>query len=401
MMTAMPARAEVVSDKRFSIQAQPLGDALTQLARDSGREIVYSADLVRGKQAQALNKTVSFEVALSALLKGTGLAWHRNDSGTILIVPAETRGAESRGERVVKATANRPQPVTQTEDTAVQQVIVTARRKEEKIIDVPIAASAFSGQQLNDRKVEGGSELLRAIPNVSYSKDNFTGYNFSIRSIGTKAISVTTDPTVAVSFNNTALLRNCLNEQEYFDVQRVEVLRGPQGTLYGRNATAGVVNMLPNLPELGVFSGELQAEVGNYDARRMNGFINLPLGDKFAVRLAAAGTQRSGYDYNTVTQQNVNGRDLWSTRLGALWKPNDRLSLNFLWEHFNEADDRSRTGKQLCTRGDTPGSLTWTDPDGNAHTSSVSPDTWTGSSLTPGCQAKSLYSDAASALPMA
>src|SRR3546814_1531769 len=94
-------------------------------------------------------------------------------------------------------------------------------------------------------------------------KTNFASYNFSIRGIGTKALSVTSDPAVAISFNNTPLIRNRLFEQEYFDVERVEVLRGPQGTLYGRNATGGVVNMLPNIAKPGDFDGWVKGEVGN------------------------------------------------------------------------------------------------------------------------------------------
>src|SRR3546814_9798315 len=109
-----------------------------------------------------------------------------------------------------------------------------------------------------------GSELVRAVPNVSFSKSNFASYNFSIRGIGTKALSVASDPAVAVSFNNTPLIRNRLFEQEYFDVERVEVLRGPQGTLYGRNATGGVVNMIPNIAKHGDFAGDLQLETGHF-----------------------------------------------------------------------------------------------------------------------------------------
>ena len=382
----------------YSIGAQDLSGALLQLGRESGRNIVFSADTVRGKRTAGYRGQGDVDRALTALLSDAGLSYRVNASGAYLVTP-QTAASQSDAPVTPRRRASPPPADTTPQAALVEGVIVTARRMEERIIDVPVAVSAFSAQQLDERKIDGGSELLRAVPNVNYSKDNFTGYNFSIRGIGTKAISVTTDPAVAISFNNTALLRNRLNEQEYFDVQRLEVLRGPQGTLYGRNATAGVVNMLPNLPEIGAFSQEAQFELGNYDSRRARGHINIPLGDTFALRAAAAFTQRDGYDYNLVTEKRVNGRDLWSSRVGALWRPNDRFNVNLLWEHFEEDDDRSRTGKQLCTRGETPGSLNWTDPDGGVRTSTVVANNWTGSSLTPGCQAKSLYTEEAFGAP--
>lgn len=239
-------------------------------------------------------------------------------------------------------------------------IIVTAQKREESILDVPIAITAISADALDSQKIEGGSELLRAVPNVNFSKSNFSMYNFSIRGIGTKAISASSDPAVAVSFNNTPLIRNRLFESEFFDMARVEVLRGPQGTLYGRNATGGVVNLLPAMPT-SQFEGEIKGEVGSYDTRRMSGMVNVPLGDTLAVRASGAWTKRTGFDYNTYTQKHVNGRDLWSTRAIAEWTPSDRFSANFIWQHFEEDDNRSRTGKSLCTRdpgktmiGDTP-----------------------------------------------
>src|SRR3546814_20384454 len=102
-------------------------------------------------------------------------------------------------------------------------------------------------------------------------KTNFASYNFSIRGIGTKALSVTSDPAVAISFNNTPLIRNRLFEQEYFDVERVEVLRGPQGTLYGRNANGGVVNMITNIAKEGDLEAELTIETGNSKRMRERG----------------------------------------------------------------------------------------------------------------------------------
>jgi outer membrane receptor protein involved in Fe transport len=282
-------------------------------------------------------------------------------------------------------------------------IVVTAQRMEERLIDVPISVSAFTMQQLADQKIETGAELLRAIPNVNFSKDNFTSYNFAIRGIGTKATSVSADPAVAISFNSTTLLRNRLFEQEYFDIERLEVLRGPQGTLYGRNATAGVVNMIPAKPRLGRLDAQVQGEVGNFGSTRLRGMINVPLGDKFAIRGAGSWTKREGFDYNTVTDRRVNGRDLWSTRLSALWEPSDNFRINAIWEHFNEDDNRSRTGKQLCTRGETPTEFVYPSdyvvPDGQPLGSFPLSDVWATSTITRGCQNKSLFTDQSNGVP--
>src|SRR3546814_6862065 len=136
--------------------------------------------------------------------------------------------------------------------------------------------TALSAEALDDRKIEGGSELLRAVPNVSFSKSNFSMYNFSIRGIGTKAISASSDPAVAVSFNNTPLIRNRLFESDFFDLARFEVLRVPQGTLYGRNATGGVVNIIPALLEQ-YFDLDAKFEVDIYIPIRLQVLINVPV----------------------------------------------------------------------------------------------------------------------------
>ncbi|PVM84132.1 TonB-dependent receptor [Caulobacter radicis] len=395
---AAPAAALAQQARTFDIPAQPLPEALQAFGRQSGLRIAVDDGQVAGLRSVAVRGAMTPQAALRRMTSGLGVEHQFLADGAVVVRrPARSTPVATR-RRVAYVPGEAGGDASNGSPAALEEVVVTARRMEERIIDVPVSVSAFSAQQLNDLKIEGGSELLRGVPNVSFSKDNFTGYNFAIRGVGTKAMSVTADPAVAISFNNTALLRNRLFEQEYFDVQRVEVLRGPQGTLYGRNATAGVVNMLPNAPKLGEFTAEAQGEVGNYDSRRARGFVNLPLGETLALRFAGALTQRDGFDFNTTTDQNVNGRDLWSTRVGALWKPNARFSANLLWEHFNEDDDRSRTGKQLCTRGAPPKDILWTDPSGASRTSPVF-TRWTMDSLTPGCQNKSLYTDAAYGTP--
>ncbi|MBJ7498661.1 MAG: TonB-dependent receptor [Sphingopyxis sp.] len=380
-----PAHAEARQIHQFDIPAQDLGSALRTFARVSGVQVIFDGKMVRGKRSEALRHRSGAEGALRELLRGTGLTFRRN--GKIFIVSPARKVAQASAET---AGAVPMAAAVGASDQAGgdSEIIVTAQKREEKIIDVPIAMTALSAAALDDRKIEGGSELLRAVPNVNFSKSNFSMYNFSIRGVGTKAVSASSDPAVAVSFNNTPLVRNRLFESEFFDMQRVEVLRGPQGTLYGRNATGGVVNLIPMLPEPD-FGLLAKVEVGSFKSMRANAMLNLPVTDTLGVRFAGALTSRDGFDYNSFTGKRVNGRELWSTRAVAAWEPGDRFRANLIWQHFEEDDDRSRTGKSLCTRDPGPsriGNVTITDP-------------VTQGRMSQGCLPGSLYDDAAYGAP--
>lgn len=271
-----PAYAEARQVQQFDIPAQDLGGALRAFARASGAQVIFDGKAVRGKRSEALRSRSGTEEALRELLRGTGLTYRRD--GKIFIVSPARKVAHAEPLAMASAAVAAVEaPAQSISDPA--EIIVTTQKKAESIQDVPLSVSAFSGAALDEYKIESGSELLRAVPNVTFSKTNFASYNFSIRGIGTKAISVASDSEVAISFNNTPLIRNRLFEQGYFDVERVEVLRGPQGTLYDRNATGGVVNMITNKPKLCKFEAWAKGEVGNYESNRVSGMINVPLGD--------------------------------------------------------------------------------------------------------------------------
>jgi iron complex outermembrane receptor protein len=384
-LACAPAAYAQEATARFDIPAQPLAQGLLQLGRQANISVAAPQELVAGRRGAKVSGELSVRAALERLLSGSGLRAEFVGASAVRIV------AEAAGPQVESAGPG-------AETTAVDELIVTAQKKEERIQDVPIAISAFSGEALNEQKIEGGFDLMKAIPNVTFSKSNFTSYNLSIRGIGTKAVSATSDPGVAVSFNSVGVIQNRLFEQEYFDVERVEVLRGPQGTLYGRNATAGVVNVISEKPDLAAFEGSIKAEVGNYDSRRLIGMVNLPLvEDKLAVRFAGSMTERDGYDYNAITDNSVNGRDLWSTRLTIGFEPNERFRANFVWERFKEDDNRSRTGKQLCHRDDGPtmlGSTPVVDNPAIPESRLLRPAVFS-----TGCQAGSLYDKGAYGTP--
>jgi iron complex outermembrane receptor protein len=236
-----------------------------------------------------------------------------------------------------------------TSESIIDVVIVTAQRREEHLIDVPIAVAAFSGEALERRQIDQATDLQLNVPNVSYTKTNFTGSNFQIRGIGVSSVGASSDSGVETHFNSMPIKNPRLFETEYFDVQRVEVLRGPQGTLYGRNATGGAVNIIATKPTH-EFEGNLELEAGNYSAKKVKGAINLPLGDKVALRFAGVGFERDGYTQNLFTGNDVDDRDQYSVRGALRITPSENTDITLMANYFKEDSHRARTTKQMCHR---------------------------------------------------
>jgi iron complex outermembrane recepter protein len=408
-VAVIPAQAQTpaalsVQPVAYDIPAQPLSSALTEFARQSDQELFYLPEMAEGKTTNGISGRMSAEQAMSQLLQGTGLEFERAPTGALLVgseddlerlrADIESRqpiesGADGAVNTAVPTAAS-PADIASARRAGVEEIIVTGQKKEERLQDVPIAISAFSMEDLDVQKIEGGFDLLKAVPNVTFSKSNYSSYNFQIRGVGTKAVSATSDPGVAISYNNMPLIRNRLYEQEYFDVARIEVLRGPQGTLYGRNATAGVINMITERADFGGFEGWIKGEVGNYDTQRVSAMTNIPLlSDRLALRLSGAKTRREGFGYNLETQNVVDGRNLWSGRLALAFTPNDAVRVDLTWEHFSEDDDRLRTGKQLCHRDPGPESIPGV----------ATLDPFVRGRLSQGCRQGSLYSPEAFGAP--
>ncbi len=278
----------------------------------------------------------------------------------MLIAPTPRRAALAASASIFTLLLAAPVAAQTTADGAsatLDELVVTAQRREEKLQSVPIAVSAFSQDMLQRQKIDGGPNLQLAIPNVTFAKSYYSGYNFQIRGIGTKQTAITGDSSTGVHFNGAPLTSNRLFEAEFFDVERVEVLRGPQGTLYGRNATGGVVNVITAKPT-DTFEGVLRGEVSNHDGRKLRAMVNIPLiGDQLDLRLAGATLSRDGFVDNLGTGHSVDDRDLYSFRASLRWRPSSTLDANLVWQHFDEEDSRLRTGKGLCTRDNGPASV--------------------------------------------
>ncbi len=176
------------------------------------------------------------------------------------------------------------------------EIIVTAQRRSESVQDVPISITALTGETLDKAGIQDTENLATLTPGLLVQR-SVVG-QIRIRGIGNENYTISGDPGVAVHSDGVYVARAAAGLFDLFDVDRVEVLRGPQGTLYGRNATGGVINVIPNRPGKD-FEGRVGASYGNYDAFRIDGMVNAPLGDNVAIRIAALGNYRDGFTRNT------------------------------------------------------------------------------------------------------
>jgi outer membrane receptor protein involved in Fe transport len=379
------------SAESFNVPSGDLAQALDSYTKQSGVQLMISGDEVQGVRTKGVHGNLSADDALTRILAGTGFVVHRHPSGAVGIA------RETSANDIVDDMPVQLAQAAAVSHSSVETVTVTSSKLGgADVQSIPIAITALSQEQLTATQTAGGPDLVKNVPNLTFTKTNFTGYSIQIRGIGTQAISVSTDPAVAVSFNDVPFLRNHFFEQEFFDVSQVEVLRGPQGTLYGRNATSGVVNLISAKPS-DHWEAMASVDVGNYNNRRLEGMLNVPVyEDKIALRVAGEWTKRDGYAINEQNGQAIDGRNLWSGRVSLQVKPTNFITANFVYEHFDEDDDRERSTKQLCHKDVAPEIV-----DGPAGPQSTAGNPTAQIWLEQGCRPTSLYAPTAFETPNA
>ena len=264
--------------------------------------------------------------------------------------------------------------LAQDAEEPIEEIIVTAQRVDEDIQDVPIAVTALTDSMIEDQQVITPSDLQLNAPGVTYTATNFGGSSFSIRGVGSLAIGSASIAGVSAHMNEVAVPSN-LNSIEFFDLERVEILRGPQGTLFGRNATGGAINFVTKQPVYDEFSSRIDFETGSYDHKRLKGHVNFPLGQNAAFRLAGFKLQRDGYVENLAygqtneagetlpnIEETLDGRNILALRATLAIDLTEATDLWVMLTHFEEDDDRARITNQICERNSLP--TTGCTPDG-------------------------------------
>ena len=240
-----------------------------------------------------------------------------------------------------------------TQASGIEDIVVTAERQSERLQDVPIAVSAFTAKNLEQQQIVNPAALQQSLPNVSFTKTNFTSSSFTIRGIGDLCTGTSCDSATAIHVNDMPLVSTRLFESEFYDLERIEVLRGPQGTLFGRNATSGVVNFITAKPDFSGIHASGEFEYGNYDSKKAKAMFNLPLGNTLGIRVAGLWLNRDGFTHNEYDNSDVDGRKLYSVRGTLSWEPDSDTRLDLIGYYFHERDNRARIQKQLCHRDPT------------------------------------------------
>ncbi len=348
LAVATPVCAQARS---FNIPAGSLKVALDSYARQSGRPVIYKADHVRGLRSRGFRGTATNTVALDAVLLNTGLSARADVSGAVAIVPAPSPPREGAG--------NQALPNAEIADAA--EIVVTAQKREQRLQDVPVPVSVVNPAELARNNQVRLQDFASTVPGLSVmSLGNGGLTSVTIRGISSGAytpatVAITVDDVPSYSGLASALTA-ARPDLDPSDIARIEVLRGPQGTLYGASSMGGLINYVTVDPSPDAFSGLVQLsgshvrfgdELG-YSAR---GAVNIPLSETLAVRASGFYRKDPGYVDNVlIDEKDVNESRVAGGRVSAMWKPADNVSLKLsaLYQHL-EGDGQSEV--QLPTAG--------------------------------------------------
>ncbi len=226
-----------------------------------------------------------------------------------------------------------PTEAAAVEDDAEQVIVVTAQGRTQVLQDVPIAVTAVGGDAMQNTGATDIRALNQLAPSLLVSSTSSEANGSArIRGIGTVGDNPGLESSVAVFIDGVYRSRSGIGLNELGEIDRVEVLRGPQGTLFGRNASAGLINIISKKPSFN-FGGYGEATIGNYDLRRLAGGITGPIGETMAFRIDAVGVKRDGFYEDATNGTDVNDRNRWFTRGQLLFEPSDRLSVRLIADY--------------------------------------------------------------------
>lgn len=305
----------------FVLPRQPLAESLKSFARHYKVEIFFSSRDVSGRQASAVAGNLTVEQALKALLNGSGMTFSVGPKGTIIISRELPMGVDN--DSVSTGIKSRPY--------RIEEVVTTARKREESLQRTPISISVFSSSELESRQFRSIHQVSEATPNMIF--DPVVGLSGSsassvvfIRGVGQLDFTLNTDPGVGIYLDNVYLSRSIGALVGLLDIEQVEVLRGPQGTLFGRNTIGGAINITTKKPNEN-YQGRTEFTVGRFGRFDASSSVNIPIKDNLFSRFSISSNHRDGY-MKRFDGQEMADVDSKSGRVALRWLPSANLAVD-------------------------------------------------------------------------
>jgi iron complex outermembrane receptor protein len=231
------------------------------------------------------------------------------------------------------------QDTANEDENAPGEIVVTAQKRSENVQDVPVAVSVLSGERLAEASRPSIESAAQMVPSLNFLKSGTTlNQTIFLRGVGTATFSIAGEPSVSTVVDGVVYSRSGEAFSDMVDVAQMEVLRGPQGTLFGKNASAGVINITTQMPKM-EFGGSVEASYFDRNEFRLKGAVNLPLGQDLAARLTGFYGEYDGNIRNTTTNEWVNGYKHWGVRGQFLYEPSDDLRLYLAADYYKNDDD--------------------------------------------------------------
>lgn len=336
---AIAAEASKVAN--FEIPIQPIEMALLAYSEQAGVQLIMATNVAEGIQSNAVAGEMDIAVALDKLLNATGLSYEFSgpDTVTIFLAAFQEADASSGGDEEAIALARSGA----RDRRGVDQIIVTAEKRAVSAQRTAISIAAYDSDSLERSVLEDIYDIGLRTPGVIVNKE-IVGKIY-IRGIGTENLTMGGDPGVAVHTDGAYIARTSAANFDLHDVERVEVLRGPQGTLYGRNATGGSINIISKAPT-DEFYAKAEFQYGSYDRTRFAGIVSGPLSDKVQARLSFVKSDRDGFAENLFTGVPLDTEDLAMGRLRLRFLPTDAVTFDLIGE-FSIDDSKPAPFKQL------------------------------------------------------
>lgn len=259
------------------------------------------------------------------------------------------------------------------EPATLDEIIVTAQLRAQKTIEVPFALTAYSGQFLEDLGIQEFEQLSAFVPGFLVQNQSPNNPGFVMRGITSDSGAATAEPRVSVFQDGVSISKSRGSYVELFDLERVEIAKGPQSTLYGRGALIGAVNLVQNRAQPGETEAYANIEAGNEDYRMVEGALNLPVGETGGLRLATRLKTRGGSVENLLGGEDYNAIETKAVRLSGAWAPSDAMRFDVIGNYQN--DHASGTSFK---------SIAYEPADPNTGAVLGGKEPWEGAALTPG-----------------